>query len=62
VLLDLRRERDWPRLQERILVDGLARLGKRYAQVILDFADGAQFAFAPGHRWRWWRAARDART
>jgi hypothetical protein len=62
VLLDLRHERDWPRVQPRILAEGVAQLGVRYADLLLDFADGARFVRARGHDWRFWRRARDVRA
>lgn len=62
VLLDLRRERDWPRVQARILAEGVALLGARFAEVRLDFADGAGVVLTAGQRWRFWRRGVDVRT
>ena len=51
-MIDLRRQREWPKV-ERVLSDALdARL-----QVALDFADGARWRLEPGQRWRFWRRA-----
>jgi hypothetical protein len=62
VLSDLRRERDWTRVQDVILADARRELGRRYDALELDFADGARFALRRGHRWRLWRRALDPRA
>ena len=55
VIIDLRRERDWRRLEVEHLLPGLASLRQRHARVQLDFADGAGFRMEPGQRWRFLR-------
>ena len=54
-LLDLRRDRDWALVETGAIAPGLSGLKRRYAQVVLDFADGAGFAFDASQRWRWLR-------
>jgi hypothetical protein len=55
VLVDLRRLRDWGRVEREHLLPGLAALGRRHGRLQLDFADGAGFEFSAGQRWRWLR-------
>ena len=62
VLLDLRHERDFARLQAGPLADALAALGRRYASVDLDFADGACLRLRRADRWRLWRRGVDVRA
>jgi hypothetical protein len=62
VLADLRRERDWTRVQDVVLADALNELGVRYDALELDFADGTRFALRRGHRWRFWRRPLDPRA
>lgn len=55
VLIDLRRERDWPGIEREYLgVASRARCA-RYNSIVLDFADGARWRIAPGQGWRFWR-------
>ena len=54
-LLDLRRHRDWALVENDALAHGLRGLKREYQQVVLDFADGAGFAFDAAQRWRWLR-------
>lgn len=56
-LVDLRGGRRWPSLESEQLESALASLKRRYASVLLDFADGAIFRIEPGQRWRLWRRA-----
>ena len=50
VLLDLRHQREWARI-ERVLLDALAQGDG----LELDFADGARWRLARNQRWRFWR-------
>lgn len=54
-LLDLRPHRDWARLESAVLDALLPELGRRYAAIELDFADGARFRLEARQRWRFWR-------
>jgi hypothetical protein len=54
-LVDLRRARDWPKLEHRHLESALATLKRRHRTVVLDFADGTIFRIEPAQRWRLWR-------
>lgn len=49
VLVDLREQRDWAKV-ERVLLDALAE-----GELLLDFADGARWRLEAGQRWRFWR-------
>lgn len=57
VLVDLRRERDWQRVESQNLLPALSSLRHRHARVVLDFADGASFLIEPRQRWRLLRRA-----
>jgi hypothetical protein len=50
-LVDLRRQRDWAKVQ-RIIADA----GTAGTELALDFADGARWRLQPRQRWRFWRA------
>jgi hypothetical protein len=54
-IVDCRRERNWGKLETTRLTDAFASLGKRYARLTLDFADGQRRMFEPKQRWRIWR-------
>ena len=56
-IIDCRRERNWSRFESDQLGNGLGQLGKRYARLTLDFADGTRFVFEPKQRWRLLRRA-----
>jgi hypothetical protein len=49
-LLDLRRQREWHKV-ERVLADAL----RERVAVEVDFADGARWRLQAGQRWRLWR-------
>ena len=49
-LLDLRRQRDWKKV-EAVLAD----TGREGIEVELDFADGARWKLGRGQSWRFWR-------
>jgi hypothetical protein len=51
-LLDLRQQREWAAVEQRLL-PGLRELGTD--EIALDFADGARFSLRSGQRWRVWR-------
>ncbi|MBP6597587.1 MAG: phosphoglycerate mutase [Arenimonas sp.] len=53
-LFDLRQQRQWPSVEQR-LRPGLAALGAE--ELLLDFADGARWLLRKGQRWRVWRRA-----
>ena len=54
-IVDCRRERSWPTIEAGRLAEGLLQLGRRYARLALDFADGTRFVVEPRQRWRWFR-------
>lgn len=56
VLLDLRRERDWRKVEIELSGDALAKKLDRHDAIVLDFADGARWRIRAGQRWRFWRS------
>jgi hypothetical protein len=56
-LIDLRRERDWRRIEAEHLGKTLATDFARYPHIDLDFADGARYRLEARQRWRFWRRA-----
>ena len=54
-LADLRRLRDWTQVEQAHLLPGLAALKRRFASLLLDFADGSVFRIEPSQRWRMFR-------
>ncbi|MGH8106285.1 MAG: phosphoglycerate mutase, partial [Arenimonas sp.] len=57
VLHDLRMLRDWPSFEREHLVPALAELNnKKYASIVLDFADGSMLEIKPSQKWRFWRS------
>jgi hypothetical protein len=54
-IIDCRRERSWAKFEAGQLADAFASLGKRYARLVLDMADGRRFVFEPKQRWRFFR-------
>lgn len=56
-LFDLRRERDWRRVEAEHIGATLAATFARYPRIELDFADGARYRLEARQRWRFWRRA-----
>lgn len=54
-IVDCRGERDWSNLESRQIEQWLRQLGTRFAQLVMDFADGTRFVIEPRQRWRWFR-------
>lgn len=54
-LADLRRLRDWRQVELAHLLPGIASLKRRYASIVLDFADGSGFRLEASQHWRWFR-------
>lgn len=54
-LLDLRRERDWRKVEAQLSGDALSQVFARYQGIVLDFADGARWRLRTAQRWRFWR-------
>lgn len=55
LLFDLRRERDWRRIESQLCGSELSAKWSRHADVMLDFADGARWRLRSAQRWRFWR-------
>lgn len=55
LLCDLRRERDWRRIEAQLSGAELSAKFSRHAEVVLDFADGARWRLRSAQRWRFWR-------
>lgn len=55
VLLDLRRERDWRKVETMLFGEALSQSYARHARIVLDFADGARWHLRAAQRWRFWR-------
>jgi hypothetical protein len=51
-IVDRRHERVWAKLETEQLAQAFAALGKTYARLTLDFADGMRCVFEPKQRWR----------
>lgn len=56
-LLDLRRERDWRKIESRLSGASLSETFAGYGEIVLDFADGARWRVRQRQRWRFWRRA-----
>lgn len=56
VLVDLRREREWGKV-ETVLLEDAASMSRRHGDVHLDFADGSGFRLTRAQAWRWLRPA-----
>ncbi|MGH8029023.1 MAG: phosphoglycerate mutase [Arenimonas sp.] len=58
-LVDHRRDRDWTRVQAQLFGTGEAGPVARFANVLVDFADGVRYGLHRAQRWRVWRRSRD---
>lgn len=54
-LIDLRRARDWHKMERRHLESALTTLKRRHRTLLFDFADGVILRIESGQRWRLWR-------
>ena len=60
-LHDCRHMRDWVIFEHDYLLSALTQLkNKKYASIVLDFADGASFEIKSSQAWRFWRDALNA--
>jgi hypothetical protein len=55
VLVDLRRLRDWKKIETEYLLQNYKKLNGRYGSIVLDFADGTLFKLEKSQKWRFWR-------
>jgi hypothetical protein len=55
VILDLRREREWKKIEMEYFLPNHAKLNRRYRTITLDFADGAVYKLEKSQKWRFWR-------
>jgi hypothetical protein len=56
-LIDLRRVRDWKKIESEYFLPNHATLNQRYSRIVLDFADGTQLSLQKSQKWRFWRSA-----
>jgi hypothetical protein len=62
ILLDLSNAGDGERLDDYLIrIDGALRK-KKIRELRIASADGARFAYAPSHRWRFWHAIKPLKT